>query len=662
MKKIFTLFICLSSLVISAAPGDTTWVNSHNKTDLTWYGTYKDTANFPDGSKTYHKILMYYTMGCATGGCSDWDYTTRVLLMNGTGKMDSTILKIDTISTNPIQIDTTWKVFEVTEPFELSRVITPYGNALSNNWSHDFVYDVTDLFPLLQNEKAIHVQYQGWSSGFSATIRFAFIEGTPSREVISVENIYHGKGDYITMADFESNHLPQKTVQINAATTGLLLRTNFSGHGFVNSLNCAEFCKKDYYVNVGTQRVATQAIWRDDCGLNPIWPQAGTWLYDRANWCPGDKSLFRTHDLSAHINGSTMDIDIDIEPYTYTVPPNETPAGYNYTVQLIQYKDFVHQNDVELERIIAPSSEDENARVNPICAGAIVKIRNKGGQNLTSCEIGYGMDGGVWKTFNWTGNLAPMESAVVELPFAGASDWMSNKSKKVFIAIADKPNGQKDEYPLNNWYQSDILFSPVFPADIKLTVKTNSAGNETHWKLTRLEDGAVISSGDNLGNNTTTVETFSLQPGCYLMHLQDRGKDGFIFPAAGNPDGTGYARFQNNGGSIFFHTLNPNFGTEIKQYFTVGYGIGLPESQLTSVLEVYPNPSNGQIKIEVLHVGSAQLQLQLIDMQGKKVYERSEKMVDEWNTSLNLQHFPKGIYSLKMILGNEVQTRKIVID
>jgi hypothetical protein len=45
---------------------------------MTWYGGYTKPVKFPDGNTTYHKILMVYTMGCATGGCSDWDYTTKI--------------------------------------------------------------------------------------------------------------------------------------------------------------------------------------------------------------------------------------------------------------------------------------------------------------------------------------------------------------------------------------------------------------------------------------------------------------------------------------------------------------------------------------------------------------------------------------------------------
>lgn len=660
MKIFYSILTCLFVSTLFADPGDTTWVSSHDKTDMTWYRTYKDTASFPDGSKSYHKILMYYTMGCASNGCSDWDYTTRVYLMNPTGALDSNVATIDTISTSPLQIDTTWNVFEIKIPYELARVITPYGNQLSNNWSHEFVYDVTDFYPLLKNDVEIHVQYQGWSSGFSATVKFAMIEGVPAREVVKIENIYQGQGNYLVTADFENDHLPLKNVDIDSTTTGLLLTTNFSGHGFINALNCAEFCEKDYYVNVDGSRVATQAIWRDDCGLNPIWPQAGTWLYDRANWCPGDKSLTRRHDLTSSLNGPTMNIDLDIEPYTYSVPSGETPAGYNYSVQLFQYKNPSYQNDVELERIISPSNEDEFSRINPVCAGAKVRIRNKGANVLTSCEINYGMDGGERKIFSWSGNLGFMESEVVDLPFSGTSDWMTPNAEKVFIAIADMPNGNPDENEFNNWYESEISIPETYPADIKLTLITNNAASETHWKLVRLDDNTTMASGDNLTNGTSYIESLSLTPGCYMLHLEDRGKDGLSYQF--NNDGNGSIRIQNDGGGFFFRNFNANFGTELKQYFTVGYGIGLVEPELKSYVNMYPNPASELINLDIVYPGNASFKLEITGLDGKLLHQQDGSLQDELKTELDLSHLPKGVYLFKTTVAEDVQIQKLILQ
>ncbi len=62
--------LCLSSLIATAENGDTTYVQVHDNTDMTWYGHYKDWGEFPSGDESYRKVLMHFTMGCASTGCS----------------------------------------------------------------------------------------------------------------------------------------------------------------------------------------------------------------------------------------------------------------------------------------------------------------------------------------------------------------------------------------------------------------------------------------------------------------------------------------------------------------------------------------------------------------------------------------------------------------
>ena len=98
-----------------------------------------------------------------------------------------------------------YQTYDVIENYELARVITPYGNGLSNNWKFTTTFDITDFEQILRDSVEIRCHYSGWSSGFSATLDFEFIEGTPARDVLSVKNIYTGGHSYVTSTDFEAN-------------------------------------------------------------------------------------------------------------------------------------------------------------------------------------------------------------------------------------------------------------------------------------------------------------------------------------------------------------------------------------------------------------------------------------------------------------------------
>ena len=324
-NTIFLLtFFLAAHLSVWASPNDTTTVLVHQDVDMTWYGNYDRQAVFPDGSVQYRKILMTYTMGCSSTGCSDWDYTTQIHLRRPTGKLDSNITNIDTLSTMPLIIDTTWNVYEVIENMELGRVITPYGgymangqNGYSNNWKHRYVFDVTDYVHLLKDTVDIRAFYSGWSNGFSVSLRFDFIEGTPPRHILSNQNIYKGSKGYSNSSNFESTFFYPKDVTAPNNAVSARIFSTITGHGFDNNVNCAEFCPRSYTVKMNGTQVGNSTVWNDECGTNPIYPQGGTWVYDRAGWCPGGKGDIHTFETDIFTTG-TNSIDFDMQNYTWS--------------------------------------------------------------------------------------------------------------------------------------------------------------------------------------------------------------------------------------------------------------------------------------------------------------------------------------------------------
>ena len=656
MRNFLLSTLFLVSYSLSAAPGDTVTVSAHQKTNMTWYQSYKEWAQFPDGSKSYHKILLRYDLGCASSGCSDWDYTTLVNILHPTGLLDSNIQSFDTLGTNPLVIDTVWNTFPEKEKYELAKVITPYGGNLQNSWQRRFYFDVTDYYHLLRDSVELEVFYQGWSSGFSATLDFLLIEGTPPRDVLKLENLYRGGFQYRNSQTFESQHMPERTVTIHDSTQYTNLRMAPSGHGFVNNLNCAEFCKKDYIVNVNGSEVARQLMWRDDCGANGLFPQAGTWLYDRANWCPGDRVNIYNHDLTSSLQQSTARIDVDIEPYSYTVPPGESPASYNMSAQLIQYGEFNHQYDLELTDILKPSAEDEYARLNPVCDEAAVRITNKGAQTISNFKVIYGIRGNAqMQEYNFQGSLAPMASVDISLPLDSMADWTTYRQDMQFRARVELPANTTDEVAFNNSMTSTVYLTPEYPGKMELQLRTNSAASETFWEL-RDAQGKVLYSGDNLQPNTLYRDTFDLQPGCYEFFLGDRDEDGLMFFA--NNDGRGSAALRNAGGSFFIKQYNANFGSYVSDHFTVGYGINLPELREQSALyEIYPNPVRGELFVE--NFGKTTIKARILTTSGKVLAHRSlEPGVNSWNT----RDLTPGVYFVELRTTEGSAFQKIVVQ
>ena len=735
MKNFLSLFaLCITYSVFA---GDTTTVRIHDHTDMTWYGNYDEWGVLPSDSLTYRKIYLHYTMGCATGGCSDWDYTSQIIVRHRTGEIDSTLQTapsftvngsvMDTVffSTNPVIIyfwdsinssvdstlsdsiqiiryndqnnpttptdtlwvwgsnlevfifdslgnitdttyfiaDTSWFVnyynwytpYEVIENYELARVITPYGNGLSNSWEFTHTFDVTDFVQILRDSVEIRCHYSGWTSGFSATLDFEFIEGTPPRDVVKLENVYNGGYSYQNSTDFETNKLTPENKWIEQNSDGAMLKMCATGHGFDNNQSAAEFKPINYYVNIDGSLTHTQYNWDADCGENPIYPQGGTWIYDRANWCPGKRAQAFDHEITPYITpGDSVEINIDFQSYNWS--GNQTPS-YIISCQLFQYENANFTNSAEIIDIIKPSLKDEYSRKNPICGKPLILIRNYGSSTLTSLLIEYKVVGGTTHTYNWTGSLNFLETEEVELP--NLSNWSG--SADIFEVTLKNPNGQTDDYSDNNSMISPFDKVPEYPNTFSLWLTTNAGVvntltqvSETTWDFYDELGNMVFTSG-NLQSNIQYRDTLTFTNGCFTFVVEDTDEDGLNFWA--NNDGTGMVRFREIGAG-WLQNFNSDFGTNIIHQFTVGYTQNNSSINLNENWIIFPNPTRDIIFIEGYI--EEETNIQLLNNLGKVVMTSDINFQGVISKQIDISHLPMGIYFIHIKNSSEKIIKKVV--
>ncbi len=432
-----------------------------------------------------------------------------------------------------------------------------------------------------------------------------------------------------------------------------MLRVIPTGHG-AGTQNCAEFCIKNYQVLLNGTQYFQQQIWRNDCGKNHLIRQAGTWIYDRANWCPGDKGIVREHELTPLITpGSNLTIDMNMDPYTNTVG-GQNP-NYILATQLITYGSPNFSLDASMEDIIAPSNNFYHNRSNPICQNPKVVIKNTGSTTLTSATITYGISGANPSTFNWTGSLAFNQTAVVQL---GTIDWNSSTNEPDrFYAYVSNPNGGSDQYAMNDTMKSTVIFPTQHPNSFVLLFKTNAAPNENTYNIKDAQGNTVFSNGI-LAANTIYRDTVVLAPGCYTFNLNDSGRDGLYFFA--NNDGTGYVRFVNAFGPGVLKYFESDFGTSISYQFTVGYLLENPEIEKESRLLIYPNPSSSKFNIDLSLSKTESGILEVFNLEGKCVLKKSFDADDEHQLELDLETEPAGIYQFRVTTPSQVIVKKAV--
>src|SRR6202000_2222977 len=126
------------------------------------------------------------------------------------------------------------------------------------------------------------------------------------------------------------NYLVPKTFSYTAPVAHPVLKNTVTGHGS-DIGQCSEFCNKYYQLNINGNLVSQNQLWRNTCGLNEVYPQTGTWIYNRGNWCPGEWVRPIYHNLTSLTTANTnFTIDVDMQPYV----TNSVSAGYNWVAQL----------------------------------------------------------------------------------------------------------------------------------------------------------------------------------------------------------------------------------------------------------------------------------------------------------------------------------------
>ena len=258
----------------------------------------------------YGDVLLRYTIECPEGpdDCDPWDRLGWIQVLRDTGELDTLGM--------PIQ-----------EPVEIARVITPYDiTGGTRPGSCAWPIDVSDYITLLQGTVILQSYISSWiggTDGWLVTVDFGYVEGggslTPYRVLNLWQNNYTVFGD--SAAPVEAVLHPMKA-WIDSDAVAARVRVMVTGHGQGNTDNCAEFCPKEHTLFANGVPYGF-TLWRDDCSENPCSPQGGTWQYDRAGWCPGDKVDPWDFDITAEmVAGDSVKLNYDIEPYENFCRPN----------------------------------------------------------------------------------------------------------------------------------------------------------------------------------------------------------------------------------------------------------------------------------------------------------------------------------------------------
>lgn len=573
-------------------------------------------------------------------------------------------LIIDSLFNQPTGFIVNQKIDYYSEPYEvkniteIGRFITPYGINLDLGPNgFQWVYDVTDYEPLLHDS----VEFSAGNLQELIDVKFLFIKGTPPRKVSRIQPIWGPMKSYSYKDMSDDKVLNNTVLDLLPNSKQFKVITRLTGHGHNsndgNYPHCCEWKPNQHFLKSGDDLVATWMIWQtNDCALNPVYPQGGTWPGAREGWCPGDVVKDNTFEVTKFVKNGKLQLDYDITK----VPENNLGMGdgnYVSCFQLIEYSDLSHEIDAEIYEVEMPSDLDRFSRVNPICSDPIVIVRNNGREDLTSLEFEYYVEGGFSNKYLWSGKIAPMRTSRILLPIPNSDFWLGNGSK-IFVVTIKKPNGKDDQYKDNDTFISSFKMPDLLPKNSKIELKANLRGADFSYTLKDLT-GNVIFMQSALTPNQTYIEVLNLPNGCYTLEVIDKNNYGlsyWAYPAQGN----GYLKITDEAGKNL-KVFNPDFGRGIKYSFYLGSYSFVQEPELDNIVTLFPNPTRKELNISFNNIECPQ-SVEIYDIEGNQLIKQIFDNTINTTISVSVANLNSGSYFAKIIYSNRSITRKFIIE
>lgn len=618
---------------INAKTGNTIHVITHNKETVvtnpsTGNKSYFRWGVFPKADVAIRKIIMHVKFACPdTMRCAEWDYSDRISInRHGGVKGDS-------------------------QNYELSRMLTPYGGAFAKDWKFQWEVDVTDFSLLLRDSVEINYNHSGYEPnndrGWAITIDFEIVKGIPAFEPVSINIIYDDHFSYgDSLASIENKLSPVSFAKAKDASFGRL-RIIQTGHGMDEPDGCGEFCNKYRELWYDGKLTDTKQIWKK-CGDNPLYPQAGTWIYDRANWCPGNLMQPDIYDLPL---GSESKHTIDFTMQSYNSP--KPSAVEVITAYLIQYKNHVSEYDISVEDIMVPSSKSVYKRINPSAANPQIIVRNSGSKDVHSMLIEYGNVYFKKKIYQWKGELPVNKTIEIKLP----GSILTKSGDNNFGVTISKPNGKKDNYPSDNSMTVPFASTPVHDSILVFYLLTNNNPLQNFYCL-KSDDGKVIieRSLGSLKAKTEYRDTFRLAAGAYQLALTDTAGDGLEF-WYNKEGGRGIARIINRNGELI-KSFESDCGSGWIYNFVIGQNADKVNPK-ESAVGLFPTRTSDCTTLDYFSNTSDDVIVRLVsDTDGKTLEEHQYLKLKEGVFNYDLRRYPKGRFYLKIIINGEEKFSK----
>ncbi|MFV0506480.1 MAG: peptide-N-glycosidase F-related protein [Bacteroidales bacterium] len=639
MKKQFLIYLLTPFLLASCTIDNncvkTGFVTSHDNITVVTNpkegtNSYPSWAVFPDKNKKVRRIVMNVTLGTPDSlPTAHWDYCDHI-----------NILRTDGIKGE-------------SKGYEIGRMLTPYGSIYSKGWEFKWSADVTDFADILRDSVEIEYMHSGYEPttvGWALTIDFDITYGEPHIDQLGMDKLWYGNFVYGNPnKPFEEQVKPYEFT-LPKGTAIARVRLQHTGHGMDETRGCSEFCSRWRRIYLDDTIVQEKDLWKN-CGNNPLYPQGGTWIFDRALWCPGDlqePDIINTYPTS----GSKHALTMEMEPYQ---TDNIKQPKENIRSTIFYYSAPKNENDVLLEEILKPNKDPFFNRLNPAIKNPTIKIRNLGSEPLKTLSIKYcSMANGESynkKEYQWTGNLAYYESAIIDLPGIIYSERERHNSFSVECLM---PNGQEDAWKGDNKKTVDFNPPMEMPSEFIIQYKTNSTPQENFIELKDENDNIIYSKmPQDVDPNTTYNDTIKMPEGATSgeLTLIDTAGQGLEFWFLVE-QGYGFLRVLDMSGRMV-HEFEKDCGDGEKFAFSISDSFNINQLDTQYSFTVFPKRVKDKFVINV-HSDTPNSEMEVRFLQfGKTIKSYKYPKINKSEYEYNIDDIGDGRYIVEIFVDGD---------
>ncbi len=384
-----------------------------------------------------------------------------------------------------------------------------------------YEFDLSLWQSLFEKNTQITIDFSGSAPDLEMALSFYLEQGLPTVDVLGIFPLWQSKtrGFPYNKLGVDKKFLPTQNIELPQETSTAFVNIIVSGTRNPVSDDAGS---RFYFLNINGKEIAKRSIWRDDCGLNPIYPQHSSWNINQHNWCSGLRVNPLAHYIdSLTVKEKTLAIDLRFQKDVYKNSGVETYITSAVLFALAQPKEELH---VSISEIIAPNIDLWHHRYNPICGSPIILIQNNGKKTVHSITFNYGYNYETDNKYRWEGELGFMEQEIVYLP---ALNWyFFNQQDKPETFTAHVSSVNEEDKSFKGGKKTSIMeLAAVFPYSLVFEVQTGDQAQYNGLEIFN-ENGRAIFISEEFENNKNYQFEQSLVPGCYEMIFYDEEGNG----------------------------------------------------------------------------------------------------------------------------------------